>query len=83
MSSKRLSREEKAQILEQADDYLVNCCDHVVSSEDSSDFQEGVAKGALLAFEIFQQQSEVSSVVAHSIVALIARNLREASKNRH
>jgi hypothetical protein len=71
--SRRLTADDKAQLREFTDVYLMEFTDKIIDPNDGKEFHEGMAAGLLLAVEIVTKTGELSTASAHAINACVQR----------
>lgn len=83
--SRRLTPDDKSRIMEQVSDdlidYLIGYTNRFIDANDSSEFNEGMAAGLLLAVEIISKDnnSKITPTISLSLMAAIAGYIRAAS----
>lgn len=75
--SRRLTANEKSKLLEYCtDDYMYNAVKHLINTDETKDFNEGVVSGLLLAIEIIQKTNHLDRLSIIAINAVIQETLK-------
>ena len=78
--SRRLTKEEKRQLLEKSDEELESLCNHFIDSRDGVEFHEGMASGILVAIEAIAAQGGLDTTTVTTLSAIIARCIKETQR---
>jgi hypothetical protein len=78
--SRRLSDDEKSQILEFASEKLFPYTEHFLDPADSPEFHEGMAAGVLLAIDVIKHSGGLNSSSATQVMAIAAQCIKLAKQ---
>jgi hypothetical protein len=78
MISRRLTENDKAQLIEHADLTMIPITNNFIDPKDSSEFHEGMAAGLLLATEIIKNSGVFNAVSAMGITTCVVRCIQES-----